>query len=84
MPWGANTDFISALNLVATRAIEAGVKMPNLLCISDMQWDSATRQHSYSYGPSNISCPLTYGPLYGFSCPYARAMEFPYHSSSTD
>ena len=77
MPWGANTDFISALNLVATRAIEAGVKMPNLLCISDMQWDSATRHHSYSYGPSNISCPLTYGPLYGFSCPYAKAMNSP-------
>ena len=70
MPWGMNTDFISALNLVATRANEAGVKMPNLLCISDMQWDQATNnQHSYQhYGNQPISVPLNYGPLHNFRC----------------
>ena len=76
MPWGYNTNFISALNLVATRANEAGVKMPNLLCISDMQWDSATQEHSYSYRSSHISTPLKYGPLYGFSCK-AQQMNSP-------
>ena len=70
MPWGMNTDFISALNLVATRANEAGVKMPNLLCISDMQWDQATNdQYSYrNYGNQPISVPLNYGPLHNFRC----------------
>ena len=69
MPWGTNTNFISALNLVATRAIEAGVAMPNILCISDMQWDRASYHNpSYcQYGESNISAPLTYGPLFNFS-----------------
>ena len=69
MPWGTNTNFISALNLVATRANEAGVVMPNILCISDMQWDRASyHDPSYGqYGESNISAPLTYGPLFNFS-----------------
>jgi len=70
MPWGMSTDFISALNLVATRANEAGVKMPNLLCISDMQWDQATNANGIyqNYGNKAISVPLNYGPLHDFRC----------------
>lgn len=43
MDWGMNTDFVKALDLIAVRAISAGVKMPNIMCISDMQWDAANQ-----------------------------------------
>ena len=79
MPWGMNTDFISALNLVATRANEAGVHMPNLLCISDMQWDQASSSRSsYStYGNQPISSSLNYGPLYNFRCQLRNPLNSP-------
>jgi hypothetical protein len=70
MPWGCSTDFIGALNLIATRALEAGVDMPNFICISDMQWNAAAH-NAYSgraYGRPALSEPLTHGPLYNFSC----------------
>jgi len=44
--------------------------MPNLLCISDMQWDQATNANGIyqNYGNKAISVPLNYGPLHDFRC----------------
>ena len=66
MPWGGCTNFISTLNLVATRAIEANMKMPNILCVSDMQWDSAASSMYKSYGVESRNPEITGGPLYNF------------------
>lgn len=78
MPWGGSTNFISALNLVAVRAIEAGVKMPNLMCISDMQWNcAASTGLGGGYGVPSRTTPLTYGPLHKFSCSSATMRNSP-------
>lgn len=68
MPWGMSTNFISTLNLVSTRAIEANVSMPNILCVSDMQWNAASGSSYKGYGePSRRTAKLTHGPLYNFT-----------------
>lgn len=68
MPWGCSTNFISTLNLVSTRAIEANVSMPNILCVSDMQWNAAAASDYRGYGePARCTAKLTHGPLYNFT-----------------
>lgn len=58
MDWGMSTNFTAALDLLAGRANEAGVKMPNCLVVSDMQFDAANR--------SIQNCAGSGGPLSGF------------------
>jgi len=56
MDWGMSTDFVKALDLVASRAISAGVKMPHVMCISDMQWNQASRTtNAYSSASGPLS-----------------------------
>lgn len=57
--WGGSTDFAKALNLIAIRASQCGVKMPNVYTISDMQWNVA-----YS-NPSISSSDGPFGNLFG-------------------
>ena len=53
MDWGMSTNFVGALDLLAMRAIQAGVKMPRVLVVSDMEFDesTATSQSSSAGGP---------------------------------
>jgi hypothetical protein len=53
MDWGMSTNFVGALDLLAMRAIQAGVKMPRVLVVSDMEFDAstATSQSSTVGGP---------------------------------
>ena len=53
MDWGMSTNFVGALDLLAMRAIQAGVKMPRVLVVSDMEFDAstATSQSSRAGGP---------------------------------
>jgi len=57
MDWGMSTNFVGALDLLAMRAIQAGVKMPRVLVVSDMEFDASTAT-SQSGGVG--------GPLAGF------------------